>query len=239
MPPRFAAATDPGLRRTLNEDVALARELPAGGVLLAVADGAGGMGGGDIASAETIAAVIEVCGSFEAAAPAETLREAVARANTRVRERAASESRLAAMASTLVAAIIRDGTAWVASIGDSRAYLFANSQLEQLTEDDSWVAEQVRSGRMAAEQAARSPHRNIITRAIGAQEEALVAPTEHVLAAGDVLLLCSDGLHGVVDDAAIAAVLAGAEPDAAAAALIALANRAGGPDNIAVAVYRA
>lgn len=237
MAPQFAAATHPGVRRKVNEDQVFARELRPAGVLLAVADGAGGMGGGDVASAETIAAVTEVWERPDALPPAGVLREAVARANARVRERAASDSSLATMASTLVAAIVRDGTAWVASIGDSRAYLFANGQLVGLTEDDSWVAEQVRGGAMTVEQAARSPHRNMITRAIGAQEEAVVTPTEHELSPGDVLLLCSDGLHGVVDEAAIAEVLAGQEPSRAAAALVELANRAGGPDNIAVAIY--
>ncbi|MCK9521405.1 MAG: protein phosphatase 2C domain-containing protein, partial [Dehalococcoidia bacterium] len=168
----------------------------------------------------------------------QALREAVETASARVRE-AAREGQHSAMATTLVAAIVDEKRAWIVSIGDSRAYLHHAGVLRQLTEDDSWVADQVRANLLTEEQARRSPHRNIITRAIGASDVPAVEPLEVLLAAGDTLLLCSDGLHAVIDDKDIATLLAADSAEETAAALIDAANVAGGPDNIAVALYRA
>lgn len=231
----YAAATHQGQRRDVNEDEAVAAEI-AGGVLLAVADGAGGMGGGDVASRLAIERLLHVCREETEREPTDILRAAFEAANTAVRE-AAAGSEHPSMATTLVAAIVRDGRAWVASLGDSRAYLVRDGEAKQLTEDDSLVAEQVRAGMITPEQAKRSPARNIITRAIGAEGEASVEPIEVVLEPGDALLLCSDGVHGVLDDDAIASTVAGLDAGTATTALIDAANRAGGPDNIGIALY--
>ena len=141
------------------------------------------------------------------------------------------------MATTLVAALVRGHSAWLASVGDSRAYLFHQGELTQRTQDHSWVAEQIRAGRLTEEEAEHSEFRNVITRAVGVAdtvEPDKVGPIS--LPAGSLLLLCSDGLHRVVSDDEIAAVLASGTPQEMAERLIALANEAGGPDNISVAI---
>lgn len=234
---RIAARSDRGIKRSENQDQALAQELPDGSVLVAVADGVGGTGGGRTASAEAIQAVLAELSANPGAEPAAALDAAFSFANQQVRERAAQHPELEGMATTLVAAIVRAGSAWVANVGDSRAYLFQQGGLRQITQDHSWVAEQVRAGRLTQEEAEKSDFRNIITRGVGVAEtveQDTVGPV--ILPAGSVLLLCSDGLHRVVSDAEIAAVLASGAPDSMAARLIDLANRAGGPDNIAVAI---
>jgi len=143
------------------------------------------------------------------------------------------------MCTTLVATIICEGQAWVANVGDSRAYLIRNDQIRRLTEDHSWVAEQVKAGRMTEEEAATSPRRNIITRCLGSQETLnvdLLPPL--ALQPDDVLVLCSDGLTGVVSEPEIAAACSNTPSAVAARHLVNLANRRGGPDNISVIVGR-
>ena len=231
----YAAATDRGRRRDANEDEAVASEIP-GGVLLAVADGAGGMGGGDVASRLAIERLVEVCRESTESDPPDLLRRAYEAANRAVRE-AAEGSEHPSMATTLVTAIVREGRAWIANMGDSRAYLVRGGEVTQLTEDDSLVAERVRAGLLTPEQAKRSPARNIITRAIGVESEADIEPIELELEPGDVVLLCSDGVHGVLDDTEIADTVHGKDAAGGVGALIEAANEAGGPDNIGVAVY--
>ncbi|MGE5595285.1 MAG: SpoIIE family protein phosphatase, partial [Hyphomicrobiales bacterium] len=171
--------------------------------------------------------------------PAELLAQAAALANERVRTIAARDYPLIGSASTLVAAIVTDGRAWLLSIGDSRGYLAANGELRQVTEDDSWVAEQVRAGLLGADEARVHPRRNVITRAIGTEETLDRRPVELELPPASTLLLCSDGLCGVVDDGTIARLLAAGTAAEAAQALVDEANSRGGPDNIAIALYRA
>ena len=234
----YAALTDTGRRRQANQDEALTLPFGDGMVLLVVADGAGGMGGGDRASAETVRGLREVCLEDQSGDPASLLREGIARANSRVRAIAAAEYPLEGMASTVVTAIVRGGQAWLLNLGDTRAYLHGEGKLRQLTEDDSWVAGQVRAGQLTPEQARHSPMRSVITRAVGVEDEPELAVQELALAPGEILLLCSDGLHGPLTDDAIAAELAlGATAEGLAARLIAAANSAGGPDNIGVALY--
>lgn len=233
---RFAARTDSGRRRRENQDQAIVRALPDGSVLLAVADGAGGLPAGAAASAAAIHAVEAVAADGAGDDPARLLERAVDVANRRVLAIGEADVEARGLASTLVLAVVRDGTAWIANIGDSRAMLFHDGALVRLTEDDSLVAEQVRAGVLTAEQARIAPHRNIITRSLGLAADAPVEVTQTDLGEGDVLLLSSDGLHGVLRDAEIAALLAEGDPATIAARLIAAANGAGGPDNIAVAL---
>lgn len=236
---RFIALSDRGRRRATNQDRALARELPGGPLLLLVADGVGGQGGGEVASAETVNAMVAALGEGDRDDLASALIAAVRRANDRVRELGASDPELRGMATTLVAAVVKDGDAWIVSLGDSRAYVCRAGVLEALTEDDSWVAEQVRAGLLTPEDAARSPYQNVITRGIGVEEGVRVeAATHFALQPGDTLLLCSDGLYRCVTPETIADTLATGTVGEAAERLIDLANKAGGPDNISVAIYR-
>lgn len=237
----FAAAIDRGVRRSSNQDQALAMALPGGAVLLAVADGVGGAAGGDVAAAT---AIEEVARAFSGGASSEDagslLREAFARANARVLQVGAEVGELEGLATTLVVAVVTGSSARLAHAGDSRAYVLHDGLLEQVTLDHTWTAERVRSGQMTEEEAANSPFRHTITRGIGVAADVAPDISPRVeLAPGATLLLCSDGLYGPASDGEIVAALAAGPPAEAPARLIALANRNGGPDNIAVALYAA
>lgn len=240
MPHRFFALTDRGQRRSSNQDHAAAVALPGGYILLVVADGVGGAGGGETASEETVNAFVATMWADEITDPGLALARALDQANARVRQLQGTDARLAHMATTLVSALINGDDAWIINVGDSRAYRCTKGALEPLTQDDSWIAEQVRSGSMTAEEAAKSPYQNVITRGVGVEEQIRIERIIHQrLEEGDILLLCSDGLYRSVAPEAIVATLAEHEPaNEAAEVLIHLANAAGGPDNISVALYR-
>ncbi len=231
--------THTGMHRPTNQDQTTTRLLPGGQTLLLVADGVGGAGGGEVASAETLESIVAQLTLSPLADPADALRDAVRRANTVVRARATTDERLKTMATTLVAAIIDSGQAWLINVGDSRAYLYHAGDVTALTEDDSWVAEQVRSGALTEEEASRSPYQNVITRGVGVEDTINVETvTRQTLVSGDVLVLCSDGLYRCVSPEQIGETLAALPVEAAGRKLIDLANAAGGPDNISVALYR-
>jgi serine/threonine protein phosphatase PrpC len=167
------------------------------------------------------------------------LRRAVAAANRAVVERARWDMRLRGMGSTLVGARVDGASATVIHVGDSRAYMVRDGVAVQLTEDHSYVAEQVRLGLMQVERASESPMRSVITRAIGAEADVRPDVAAVELKAGDALLLVSDGLTRHVEAAEIAEVVGAAEgPDAACGALIALAKERGGSDNVTCVVVR-
>jgi protein phosphatase len=167
------------------------------------------------------------------------LLAAVERANVRVHAAAAADASKAGMGTTLTAMLVHDGRAQIAHVGDSRLYRLRRGRLELVTEDHTLVSEYVRAGEMTAEQAERSPYKHIISRAIGTDAFVKVDRRVLDLAPGDTLLLCTDGLHGVVGDDDIAATLL-AEPDIARAAmkLIEATLDAGAPDNVTVVLLR-
>jgi serine/threonine protein phosphatase PrpC len=233
----FAALTDRGRVRPGNQDEARATALPDGAVLLLVADGLGGEPAGDLASAET-AKTVEARLADGAPSPPEDLAAAFLEANRRIKALAKEAPGRATMASTLTAAVVRDGICWLANAGDSRAYLVSASGIRQLTRDDSWVAERVRAGEMTEAAAELHPYRNVVTRGVGIEDELVVEVHVHAVQPRDILLLCTDGLYRMVQDADIEALLRRREPPAALAAnLLATANAAGGVDNIGVAVF--
>ena len=174
---------------------------------------------------------------LEDAEPGEALRKACENANG-VTWREASDSGLEGAATTLVVALVDDSNnLWLANVGDSRAYVVGDGRMTQLTQDHSWVGEQVRSGRMTPAEARSSDRRNLITRSVGFSELVevdLQGPLR--LQAGETLILCSDGLYDQVSDDEIAAVAAEMNPDDAASGLVEMANERGGPDNISVVV---
>ncbi|MEX2230277.1 MAG: hypothetical protein WEB13_11640, partial [Dehalococcoidia bacterium] len=152
------------------------------------------------------------------------------------RVRAAQAGAHAHMCSTLVVALVRDGRAWVANVGDSRAYALVGATLTQVTADHSWVEEEIRAGRLGRDDPRAAAQRHVITRAIGGGAPLAVDRFGPLaLARGDALLLCSDGLHGYVSDAAIADALAPTDASAADR-LVALALDRGGIDNVAIAL---
>ena len=245
----WAVATDPGLRRDSNEDAYAAR--PDLGLFL-VADGMGGHAAGEIASkitADTIEAFANDTRSrdtnrtwpfpFEPSLSVDSnrLKAAFRLANRQVGQRVETQQELRGMATTASAVLIeerRSGAlhASIGHVGDSRVYLYRDAALRQLTDDHSWVGEQIRSGVMSDADARRHPWRNVVTRAISGGADPEVDVIELPLEPGDRLLLCSDGLSGVVAAEEIGRLVTNASLDAACQALIEAANAAGGPDNI-------
>ena len=230
---RAAGLTDTGRRRRQNED-AFVCDPP----LFAIADGMGGAQAGELAS-RLAAAAIEEAGA--AVADGEGVVGAVRAANARIFERSLTDPAVAGMGTTATVALVDEqtGTMTLAHVGDSRAYRYRDGELEQLTTDHSLVAELVRTGRLTEAEAAVHPHRSVITRALGTEADVEVDTRTLELAAGDVVLLCSDGLSAMVRDDEIARLLesAGGDPYVAAETLVQAANAAGGDDNVTVVLF--
>ena len=260
---KIGARTDKGLQRTSNEDAFAVLDLPGVDAGFVVADGMGGLQAGEVASNEAVRVIEATLADSlsRGLAPRDALAESLERANTAVysltqglqREQAALEEptqkpgrtppaaagQNAVMGTTAVIGLVRDGVLHLAHAGDSRAYLLRGGTLRPLTEDHSFVAERVRAGDMTTAEARTSRFRNMITRAVGI--DAAIEPEfmEQVLHSGDVVLACSDGLTTMLEDAEIADLLMSmprSAPDRVCAALVDMANKKGGADNITVAV---
>lgn len=228
--------TDVGRTRAGNEDSLLVCES-----VFAVADGMGGHLAGEVASVTALEPVEALDGEiFDDASQAVTaLRDAVVTANDTVSRLAAENPQYRGMGTTLTAALLEGRRIHLAHVGDSRAYLLRDQQFSQVTDDHTLVQHLVDEGQITSQEAARHPQRSIITRAIGVSEEVEVDSITLELQPGDQILLCSDGLTGVVGDEEIAQVLSATEdPDEAVQSLIDEANDAGGPDNITVLLLR-
>lgn len=195
----------------------------------------GGGAAGEVASAIVVEHVMRALAG--SGSLAERVSSGVTAANSAIREHSRTKLDGAESGSTLVLALVSDGRATIAHLGDSRAYLLRAGRLEQLTRDHTFVAEQVRAGLIPPENAASHPLRSRLTKAVGTAESVAPSIADHALRAGDVLLLCSDGLHGMASDEKIAAAL-GPDADQSVKALVALANGNGGKDNVTVAVCR-
>ncbi len=231
-----ASRTDVGRVRESNQDACGSFEDPRGDRLFVVADGMGGHRGGDVASHMAVEAIAAACAASDAP-PAERLHEAVAAANRAIFERAEREPELAGMGTTVVALLLaREGSAWVAHVGDSRLYRLRAGELESVTADHSLVAELQRQGYLDEEEAARHPRRHELLRSVGCVPEVDPDVAEIAFAPGDRLLLCTDGLCGYVDADSIARALGEATPELAARTLVDLANAGGGEDNVTVQV---
>jgi len=242
-----AGQTHPGMKRTQNEDSLLL--LPERG-LLCVADGMGGHNSGEVASrvaVEEMAAFFERTGRDEEATwphrmdDSKTYEEnrlvtAVRLANRTIYERSQTEVRLKGMGTTLVALSLTRGVAWIAHVGDSRVYLLREGVLKLLTEDHSLLNDYIKAKRLTPEEIERFPHKNVIVRALGMREEVEVDTHREIPRRGDLFLLCSDGLSGMLPDSEIAAILTKQRKDVdqACTRLIAAANAAGGVDNVTV-----
>ena len=234
----FAAATDVGRMRKNNEDSYLSSKPVA-----AVADGMGGHSAGEVASAiaiEELAALGRRGPWVNETDATDDLKQAILRANRRIREMAASDRKLNGMGTTLVALLEDGDMVHVANVGDSRGYLLRQGELSQVTVDHSLVQELVDDGRLSPEDAERHPQRSVITRALGIDPEVEFDLFTYKLQVGDRLLLCSDGLSDVVEPAQIRKVLLRVRSaQRAARELVTVANEQGGPDNITVIVVDA
>ena len=239
---RMGAKTDLGRVRDNNEDKFDFFEpedpavLATKGCFYAVADGMGGHSAGQIACELALKTVIENYYASPSADTEASLRRAVIEANALIYESAQAIPDRQGMGTTLTAVVVLEDRLTVAQVGDSRAYLLRRHQISQLTEDHSWVAEQVRLGTMTLAEAQVSPFRNIITRSIGTS--AVVEPDvfTHDLQVGDTLVLCSDGLSGHLEPFEIETITEQHSPSAAALTLVEAANERGGRDNITALV---
>ncbi|MFQ5380525.1 MAG: PP2C family protein-serine/threonine phosphatase [Dehalococcoidia bacterium] len=231
----LAAGTDVGLRRSVNQDEAAVLTGEDGSfALLLVCDGIGGLARGDVASRTVVHAV--TLGMAECAGvPIACLRRAIEDAHRAINEESSLWER---MGTTVVAVLCTDSGVEVLHAGDSRAYLFRHGALEGLTTDHSWVMERVQAGLMTVEEAEQDSRRNIITRAVGTEEELRLERTSlGPLLPGDIVMACTDGLHGPVPRAVMEEVLRGsANARGAVDGLIAAANERGGPDNVGIAL---
>ena len=228
-----AVRTDTGRQRNANED-SLFVEAP----LFVVADGMGGAQAGEVASR---AAAESFAQNLPAAPPERLLEETITGANRTIHELARKDPSLAGMGTTTTAALVDLDSEEVAigHVGDSRAYRLRGGRFEQLTRDHSLVEEMRRKGQLTDAQAEDHPQRSIITRALGPEPEVDVDLQTVPAQAGDVFLICSDGLTTMLDDEKIAHILSRATSlDSAVRALVDEANRAGGRDNITVVLFR-
>lgn len=241
----FCAKTDTGRARDNNEDALVFDETHQVAIL---ADGMGGYNAGEVASGMATAFIKSELGRWleQAGGEASTrdVRRAmeicVGHANTSIFNAANANANYAGMGTTLVMGVFRNELLLTGHIGDSRCYRFRAGALEQITRDHSLLQEQMDAGLITPEQAAYSNIKNLVTRALGVEDTVLLEVNEHLVQPGDVYLLCSDGLSDMVDDAALAKIIAAhGELDAMATALVNAANDNGGRDNISVLLVQA
>jgi PPM family protein phosphatase len=229
---RTAALSHAGRKRRQNED-AYVLEPP----LFAVADGMGGARAGEIASSLAAAALQESDGN--GASGEARVAALIEEANRRVFRRASEDREASGMGTTMTVALVEGDRVTIGHVGDSRAYLIREGRLEQLTDDHSLVAELVRSGKLTPEEAEIHPQRAVITRAVGTEPDVDVDTFSVQGEAGDLFLICSDGLTDMVDEARILDAVEQNRGDlkSAAKALVNAANRVGGEDNITVVFF--
>lgn len=235
--------TDVGRRRERNQDNVTSRVptepevLEERGALFIVCDGMGGHAAGEVASELGVNTISEVYFASQGQDVITSIAQAVKSANDGIYSLARARSEYSGMGTTCVTLVIAGGRAYIVNIGDSRAYLIRNGEMRQVTQDHSWVAEQVRIGLLTEEQARVHAHRNVITRSLGTQPNITADLFVETLRDGDRVLLCSDGLHGYVEEEAISQeVLTQSDPEVTAKNLVDMANANGGPDNISAIV---
>lgn len=242
---RFCALTDTGRARDNNEDSVAFDEATLVGVL---ADGMGGYNAGEVASGMATAFIkTELARWLTQAgdlAPPDQIRRAVeicvANANRSIYNASHSNPQYFGMGTTLVVALFQESTLILGHIGDSRCYRLRGGAMLQITKDHSLLQEQIDAGLLTPEQAALSPNKNLVTRALGVEDAVLLELTEHQVLPGDVYLMCSDGLSDMIEDATIAKILQnGPSLEQMAQQLVSLANTNGGRDNITVLLTQA
>jgi protein phosphatase len=221
-------------RRKSNED---AMVIDPDRRLFVVADGMGGHNAGEVASALAVKTLHEFIAQANDASES-ALAEALCLANDQVLNAAANNSTYEGMGTTVVAACVNGGSVVFGSVGDSRIYLMHDHALRQLTHDDSWVSRVLPADAIGSEEAARHPMRHVLTKVIGLREDMEPSVGSSPFASGDTLLLCSDGLHGVVSDEAIAQLLEQSNVEEIASELVERALNSGSTDNITAVVVR-
>ena len=229
--------TDIGQRRDTNQDYMFTSETAVGNLpnLFIVADGMGGHAAGDYASRFTVEHIVDDIRQSEKTEPVALMKEAVMRANLLLLKEANADEDKAGMGTTIVAATFDGESRYTANVGDSRLYIINHEKITQITRDHSLVEEMVRMGEMDKADAKIHPDKNIITRAIGVQPEVSVDFFETALEPGDIVLMCSDGLTNMVEDADIKRIILGQRDIVEKVErLVKTANENGGNDNITV-----
>jgi serine/threonine protein phosphatase PrpC len=239
-----AQLTDVGRKREHNEDN-MAYVIPKDpqvmamkGALFIVADGMGGHAAGEVASeiaVDTVSNAYYMDDNEDVMTP---LLQAIKRANLAIHQRAAENLLRSGMGTTCVAAVLRGNMGYIANVGDSRAYLVRGSHVKQITQDHSWVAEQVRAGLLTEDQARTHAQRNVITRCLGTQPDVEVDVFLEPLQENDCLVLCTDGLSGLLSDEEVMRIVDQSVPQESVYHLVERANENGGPDNITAIVVR-
>ena len=227
--------THRGMVREQNQDAFACRTLPDGRIIALVCDGMGGARAGNVASTMAVDIIMdEFLAEEEGARTLDSLKAAAALANRRIFQRAAGEESCAGMGTTLVAALADGEEALILNEGDSRAYhLSEEGGIVRVTRDHSLVEDLVQRGELTREQARTHPHKNLITRALGAEPELRADVFRQPLAAGDYLLLCSDGLSSVVSEQELLyEVVHGGEACTCCRRLLEIALHRGAPDNV-------
>jgi PPM family protein phosphatase len=235
---QMSGHTDTGQVRDSNEDAILWNAARGWAVL---ADGMGGHMAGEVASrlaVETLETHLGAMSEDGKGGELERLREAVLEANRQIHAQAAADVRCHNMGTTIVATLFHEGTLTCAHVGDSRLYRYSDGKLEQLSRDHSLVQELVDEGMLSTEEAAQSSHKNVITRALGLEEKVAADVLQTPVHAGELYLLCSDGLSDKIPDAELVGLLQGDDLDDMVRKLVAEANRRGGEDNISVILAR-
>ena len=237
-----AQLTDVGRKREHNEDN-MAYVIPKDqqvmakkGALFIVADGMGGHAAGEVASEIAVDTVSNVYYQDDSDDIALSLLHAIKRSNALIHQRAAENMLRSGMGTTCVAAVLRGNMAYIANVGDSRAYLMRNGQVKQVSQDHSWVAEQVRAGLLTDDQARTHAQRNVITRCLGTQAEVEIDVFTEQIEDKDALVICTDGLSGLVSDDEIRGIVDQSGPQDSVYHLVQRANENGGPDNITAIV---
>jgi serine/threonine protein phosphatase PrpC len=239
-----AQLTDVGRKRPHNEDN-MAYVIPKDpqvmakkGALFIVADGMGGHAAGEVASEIAVDTVSKAYYQNDNEDITTSLLYAIKRANTSIHQRAAENMLRSGMGTTCVAAVLRGSTAYIANVGDSRAYLVRKGAVKQISQDHSWVEEQVRAGLLTRDQARSHAQRNVITRSLGTQPDVEIDVFSEPLEEGDSLILCTDGLSGLIGDDELRAIVDQYVPQESVYHLVERANENGGSDNITAIVMR-
>ena len=234
---RVFSATDVGQKRKMNQDYVFVSECPVGNLpnLFVVADGMGGHNAGDYASSHAVQTLVDEIREDKDFNPIKIIRHAIETANTEIRNQAQNNDSLKGMGTTMVATTIVGHYAYIANVGDSRLYV-VQDQIHQVTKDHSLVQEMVRMGELKAEDAKDHPDKNIITRALGAERTVDIDFFDLKLEPGCTILMCSDGLSNMVEDAKMEEIIVDSEInlDRKGRKLLREANQNGGKDNIAI-----
>lgn len=236
---KISLDTHCGMVRSDNQDTARAGKLQSGEIWAVVCDGMGGAVGGDIASSlatDCFEQMIETNyrSDFSANSIRNFLVTAVTKANAMILEKIENEPELSGMGTTVVGVLIKDNTAYIVHVGDSRAYVVDQSGLTQITKDHSMVQVLVEQGQLSPDEARVHPKRNVITRVVGIDAQVQVDYDEVYFEEGQMLLVCTDGLTNMMTDEEIARVIKTTPFFDVTSALVKLSNMAGGTDNITV-----